>query len=349
MANTELVDIFVPEVFASYQVQDSVEKTAFVEAGSVALSPTLDQRADSGGMLTTIPFWNDLDSSIEPNYSNTIFSDIAEPQKIDSGEMVSRISYLNEGWSSSDLNKELAGSDPMQRIANRVDAYWARQFQRRVLSIAIGIYNDNVANDDGDMVEDVSSTTPGTITDANRFTAAGLIDATFTMGDRAPGLGSPAPQGGSNLGVIAVHSVIYKKMVKDDLIDFIPDSTGKLTIPTYLNLRVVVDDGMPTFGAGVDRKYLVIVFGTGAIGYGRGTPRTPSEVQRYPERANGGGVEVLWSRKTWLVHPQGYNFLSTVITGPGMSPTWANLQDETNWERVVERKKVPIAFYVVNA
>lgn len=138
-------------------------------------------------------------------------------------------------------------------------------------------------------------------------------------------------------------------MLKDQLIEFIPDAQGKLTIPTYLQMRVIVDDGMPTFGTGVDRKYLCILFGQGAIGYGRGNPRTPSEVQRYPERANGGGVEVLWSRKTWLIHPSGFNFLSTTITGPGLSPTWADLQLADNWERVLDRKKIPMAFYVVNA
>lgn len=338
MANTEISDIFVPEVFDSYQVNDTTEKTAFVESGVVTLSPELDQRANSGGLLTTIPFWNDLDATIEPNYSNTTYTDIATPQKIDSGEMTCRIAHLNEGFSSSDLNKELAGSDPMVRIANRVDSYWERQWQRRILSIAIGIYNDNVANNDGDMVEDVSSTTPGTITDANRFTAAGLIDANYTLGDAAPGL-----------GILAVHSIVFKKMLKDQLIDFIPDAQGKLTIPMYLQQRVVIDDGMQSFGTGVDRKYLCIVFGQGAIGYGRGTPRRASEVQRYAERANGGGVEVLWSRKTWLVHPGGFNFLSDTITGPGLSPTWADLQDADNWERVLDRKKIPMAFYVVNA
>lgn len=338
MANTELSDIFVPEVFASYQVNDSVEKTAFVESGVVTLSPELDQRANSGGLLTTIPHWNDLDASIEPNYSNTTYTDVAEPQKINSGEQTARIAYLNEGFSSSDLNKELAGSDPMQRIASRVDSYWQRQFQRRVLSVAIGLYNDNVAANAGDMVVDVSSTVPGTITDANRFSSSSFIDAQYTLGDR-----------GGTLAVLAVHSMIYKKMIKDQLIDFIRDADGKLLYATYMGVRVEVDDGMPTFGTGVDRKYLSILFGPGAIGYGRGTPRKPSEVQRYPERANGGGVEVLWSRKTWLIHPAGFDFLSTTITGPGLSPTWADLQLATNWERELSRKNIPMAFYVTNA
>ena len=338
MANTELSDIFVPEVFASYQVNDAVEKTAFVESGVVALSPTLDERAKAGGMLTTVPHWNDLDASIEPNYSNTTYTDIAQPQKITADEQTARISYLNEGFSSSDLNKELAGSDPMQRIAARVDDYWQRQFQRRVLSIAIGVYNDNIAANAGDMVKDVSSSTPGTITAANRFDSASFVDAQFTMGDRV-----------GDLGVFACHSIVYKEMVKQQLIDFIRDAEGKLLYASYLGARVVVDDGMPTFGAGVDRKYLSILFGAGAIGYGRGAPRTPSEVQRYAERANGGGVEVLWSRRTWLMHPAGFDFLSTTVTAPGLSPTWADLQLATNWERVFDRKNIPMAFYVTNA
>ena len=338
MANTELSDIFVPEVFASYQVNDSVEKTAFVDSGVAALNPELDARAKSGGLLTTVPHWNDLDASIEPNYSNTTYTDIATPQKITSDEMTARISYLNEGFSSSDLNKELAGSDPMQRIANRVDAYWDRQFQRRILSIAIGLYNDNLAANGGDMVVDVSSTTPGTIIEANRFTASGFIDAQYTLGDRAGGL-----------GVMAVHSMVMKKMAKDQLIETVRDSDGNILYQAYMGVRLVMDDGMPTFGTGVDRKYLSVLFGPGAIGYGRGTPKRPSEVQRYAERANGGGVEVLWSRKTWLIHPMGYDFLSATITAPGLSPTWADLQLATNWERVLDRKNIPLAFYVTNA
>lgn len=338
MANTELSDIFVPEVFASYQVNDSVEKTDFVESGVVTLDPELDARAKSGGYLTTVPFWNDLDASIEPNYSNTTYTDVAEPQKITSDEMTARISYLNEGFSSSDLNKELAGSDPMQRIASRVDSYWNRQFQRRVIAIGIGLYNDNVASGGSDMVVDVTSQTPGDIQPENRFTASGFVDAQYTMGDRAGGL-----------GVIAMHSMIAKKLAKDQLIETIRDSEGRVLYQAYMNARVIVDDGMPSFGTGVDRKYLSILFGPGAIGYGRGTPRKPTAISRYEERANGGGVEVLWSRKTWLIHPAGFDFLSTTITGPGLSPTWANLQLATNWERVLDRKNIPIAFYLTNA
>ena len=336
--NTELSDIFVPEVFASYQTLNSTEKTAFMESGVVVNNPALDAAANAGGFTITVPHWNDLDASIEPNYSNTTYSDVADTQKLGSGEQVGRIAYLNEGFSSSDLNKEIAGSDPMQRITNRLDNYWARQFQRRNLAIMVGLYNDNVASNGSDMVIDISSTVAGTIADANRFGGDAFIDAMYTMGDDV-----------GAMSTIAVHSIVAARMDKQDEIEYLEaPSGGNIRIPTYKGRRVIIDDGLPTFGTGVDRKYLSILMGGGLIGLGRGNPRVPEEIDRSPARANGGGVEALWSRKTWLLHPAGYKFTSAVITAPGLSPTWANLNNATNWERIYSRKQIPLAFIVSN-
>ena len=336
MANTELSDIFVPEVFASYQTLNSTEKTAFMESGVAVNSPALDAAANAGGFTITVPHWNDLDASIEPNYSNTTYSDVATPQKIDSAEQVGRIAYLNEAFSSSDLNKELAGSDPMQRITSRLDSYWAKQFQRRNLAMMVGLYNENVANDGGDMVEDISD--DDTPTADNKFGSTAFIDAMFSLGDRS-----------DSFTAIAVHSMVYKKMVQDEEIEYLSSPANTAArIPTYKNLTVIVDDGMPTFGSGATRKYLSILMGPGLVGVGRGSPRTPEEVERAPDRANGGGVEVIWTRKTWLLHPAGYKFTSAVITTPGLTPSWADLNDATNWERVFDRKDIALSFLISN-
>lgn len=334
--NTELSDIFVPEVFASYQTLNSTEKTAFMESGVAVNTPALDAAANSGGFTITVPHWADLDAGIEPNYSNTTYSDVADTQKIGSGEQVGRIAYLNEGFSSSDLNKELAGSDPMQRITERLDNYWARQFQRRNLAIMVGLYNNNVASNGSDMVVDITHATAPT--DANRFGSAAFVDAMFTMGDAF-----------ESLRAIAMHSIVYKRAVLNEEIEYLdsPAQTG-VRIPTYKGLRVIVDDGLPTIGSGAARKYLSILMGTGLIGVGRGSPKRPEEVDRKPERANGGGVEVLWSRKTWLLHPAGYKFTSAVITAPGLSPTWADLNNANNWDRVYSRKHIPLSFLLTN-
>lgn len=344
MAITTIGDIVTGNVpvLLSYMTQDPVEKTAFFQSGILAPTPYAAEIARGPSNLANIPFWKAIDSSIEPNYSNDVYQDIATPRNVQTGEMMARVAYLNEGFGQADLTVELTSQNPLQSVATRLDNFWQRQAQRRLLATSLGIYNDNVAATDAfhtqnDMVVDVSATLG--------FDAGAFIDATQTMGDALMG------NSGEVLGIIAMHSFVYGQARKQQLIDFIRDAENNTMFATYQGYRVVVDDSMTVVGAGADRKFISIIFGNGAIGYGEGAPTTPLAYQREEERGNGGGVETLWSRKTWLLHPLGYSFTSAVITGNGSetiarSASWQDLANATNWNRVVERKHVPIAFLV---
>lgn len=339
MPRTTLADVWIPEVFASYQTFDPLLQTALVTSGLMVNNGVLNELADNAGYITTIPYWNPIDSSLEPNYSNDVYTDIAEPQKITADEMVARISDLNEGWSSADLVTSLSGKDPLKQVAATVDGYWQEQAQRRLLATAIGVYNANVAAG-GDMVVDRSSADM-TVTDANRFSSDAMIATALTMGDKM-----------GRITGMAMHSMVYGQLLRNDLIEFTPDSQGKLTIPNYMGKVVIVDDGMPIIGgdgSAVAFKYLVILFGPGAFGYGAGTPKVPQEFEREAARGNGGGFETLWIRKRWVMHPFGHTWTNSQITGPGLSPTWADLKLAANWERKVARKNTPLAFLIVNA
>ena len=187
------------------------------------------------------------------------------------------------------------------------------------------------------MVIDVSATLG--------FDAGAFIDATQTMGDALMG------NGGEVLGAIAMHSFVYAQARKQQLIDFIKDADNDTLFATYQGYRVIVDDSMTVVGTGGSRKFISIIFGNGAIGYGEGNPTNPLAYEREESRGNGGGVETLWTRKTWLLHPFGYSFTSAVITGNGTetvarSASWQDLANASNWNRVVDRKHVPIAFLV---
>jgi len=150
----------------------------------------------------------------------------------------------------------------------------------------------------------------------------------------------------TDLQAIAVHSRIMAQMVKNDDIVYIPDSQGMLTIPTYMGLRVIVDDGM-TVRAGTTSGfvYTSVLFGAGAFGYGEGSAKVPVALDREEAKGNGGGIETLWERKTWLLHPFGYQATGTPS---GVSFTTTELAAATSWSRVVERKNVPIAFLQTN-
>lgn len=320
MALVQLTDVIEPEVYADYQAEDSPEKTAFYESGVIVRNELLDQKANSGGSTIEIPFWKDLDASDEPNLSDDS-TNSAEAAKIEADSQKARIAYLNQGYSAADLAGEIAGSDPMQRVRNRFGTYWMRQWQRRLIAAAQGILADNIANDSGDMVFQANDV----------FSRAAFVEAAFTLGDNV-----------SIVRTVAVHSGVYKQMVDNDDIEFIEDSEGELTIPTYMGKRIIVDDGLPAASAGGNITYTSILFGEGAFGYGEGQPKMPVELEREASKGNGGGIETLWERKTWLLHPFGFDFLSGSVSGK--SPTLAELRLAANWNRVVNRKNVPLAF-----
>lgn len=343
MATVRLSDIIDVIVYQDLPPVNTPEKTAFVESGIVVRNPLLDSVANESGKIAQLPFWRDIDPDNAPNRSTDNPADTAAPEKIVQGEQIARKAFLNKGLSESDLAAELAmGGDAMRHIRNRIDTYWTRQWQRRMIAMANGILADNIANDASDMVYVAAGATNGDITANTVFTRQNFTTAAFTAGDAY-----------ADVSAIAVHSVVYKRMVDNDDIEFIPDSAGNMTIPTFLGHRVIVDDGMPftpaagTGGGDAAPRFTSIIFGAGAFGYGEGSPKVPVEVDRAPDQGRGGGVETLWTRKTWLQHPFGFA-VDAVPAGGEQSFSLAELAAAATWDRVVPRKNVPISFLVTN-
>lgn len=335
MALTQLADIYDAIVYRDIPAVNSPEKTAFFESGIVTRTPLLDSLASGEGKIAELPFWNDIDPTSEVNYSDDT-ENSATPVKIVQGEQIARKAFVNKGFKEADLAAELSvGGDALTHVRNRVDMYFMRQWQRRLIASTNGILADNVANDSGDMVIDVASESIAGQSASTRFSRSNFTSAVYTLGDMA-----------SLITAIGVHSAIMKQMVDADDIDFIPDSEGKLTIPTYLGVRVIVDDSLTVTAGSTDGfKYTSVLFGAGAFGYGEGTPAVPTELERSESQGNGGGASTLWVRNTWLLHPAGFK----VSTAPsGVSYTLAELATATSWDRVIERKNIPLGFLITN-
>lgn len=341
MATVQLADIIDVVIFQDLPSVNSPEQTAFYQSGIITQSPLLNDLATAPGKRPELPFWNDLDPDDAPNLSTDDPTDVAVPGKIAQGEQIGQKAMLNNGWSATDLASELAmGPKAMDQIRGRIDTYWTRQWQRRLIQSCNGILADNVANDAGDMTYDASGALNSDISATTVFTRQNFTAAAFTLGDAV-----------DSIQAIGVHSLVYKRMVDNDDIDFIPDSEGKMTIPTYLGNRVIVDDGLPVIaagGAGAGDSapfYTSVLYGQGAFGYGDGMPVTPVAIEREEAQGEGAGVETIWTRKTWLLHPSGF----AVDTAPAAtSYTLAELALAATWNRVVDRKNVPMAFLITN-
>ncbi|WP_436916907.1 major capsid protein [Acinetobacter schindleri] len=313
---TQLTDIFVGDYYQTLDPVNSPEKTAVYQSGIVVKNEALDAIANNGQGSSTIAYWQDLDADEAPNLSNDDPDDLGEVGKAAQGSMQARTLYLNKGYGVADLTAELANSEPMQHIRNRFGKYWERQWQRYLLGSARGVIASNIANDGGDMVIDAGAT----------ISAGAFQDAAFTAGDTA-----------DQFSAMGVHSVVMNQMVKQDLIEYLRDSEGRIILATYLGKPIFMDDGL-TYGNG---QYLSLIFGAGAFGYGEGTPKVPVELERKPSGGNGGGAEILWERKTYLLQPAGFSWKGN--TNPNNSPTIAQYTAAANWERVFDRKQVPFA------
>lgn len=342
-----LSDVVIPEVYMTYQTLNTPELTEIFQSGIVASNDLLNNIARSGGKTCVVPFWKDLDSSLEPDMSNDDPADFATPDKVGTGQMQTRKAFMHKAWASMDLIVELSGAEPIEHIRNRFGTWWNRQWQRRIIAMLLGLYRANVAKNGGDMVVDIS----GQAGALGVFNSDAAIDANGTMGDAA-----------GQFSAIFVHSRIRQRMVKNEEIVYISDANGKLNVPTYKGLRVIVDDAMPILsGNGDTAVYLSAVVGGGAFGYGsvdghafalgEGIPKKPAYVIREELAGNGGGEEIIGERKTQILHPQGWTW--TEPTGADalveFSPTIADLAKAAPWSRVVSRKQLPFAFIISRA
>jgi len=323
--STLVGDIIKPEVWVPYVINQTPERSQLFQSGIISTDDRIV--VPNGGDTVNMPFWNDLDGDAQAIQSDTAL----DINKIDSGKDVARVLMFGNAWSAEDLAAELAGDDPMDAIANRVIDYWDREYQNMLVRALNGVFADNVTNYDSDLVNNVAEEDVDTDGAVN-LTSDIIIDSKQLLGD-AKGM----------LTAIAMHSSVHSNLQKQDLIDYIPDSQADIGWGTYLGHTVIVDDRMPVEDATTSgKKYTSYLFGKGAIGWAEGRPKTPVESDRYSLK----GQDILIHRRKFILHPRGFKWTEGTVVNE--MPTYTELADATNWDRVYSPKKVRVVKMVTN-
>lgn len=339
---TQIADVVVPQIFSRYTQQLTEKKSRLISSGALVVDAKLSQELGGGGLTFNEPSFRDLDDDAE-NVSTDDPTVNSTPNKIQTATEIQVRLSRNNSWSSMDLTEALAGEDPLDAIANRVSNYWVRRQQYAFVATMGGVFLNNATTTDANHVQNdmTVNISGGSFVDGTtNFSASAFIDASVTMGDSM-----------DDLALIMVHSIVYARMLKSNLIDFIPDSGNGASspytqgagrgIPTFLGRTVVVDDQMPAAG-GVFESWL---FGRGAVRWGANSPKVPTEVFRSPSAGNGGGQETLYNRVEWCISPAGVAYIGTPAKGgPSNAATTNNLGNAGSWARVfTERKQIKIA------
>lgn len=309
MAKTLVSDVVIPSNFEDYIWERTAEVSAFLNSGIIVPVEGLD--ITDGGRTINMPFWQDLGSTEED------LSDSASltPAKITSAEQIARIQYLGKAWSVNDLARWVAGSDPVQNLANLVGDFWARVLQARLIQACVGLFG--------------AASMAGNVLDISGLVADAAVISGTTMADALNKMGMHK----GKLTHIAMHSDTHTKLSKDGLIATERDKDNDYDFDSFGGRRVVVDDGLPE-AAGVYDTYL---FGQGAFGMGRGA--VGSEAFESDRDILAGDVTAT-SRALVVLHPGGTKFTSASVAGAG--PTRTELATAANWEAVFELANIPI-------
>jgi hypothetical protein len=319
MANdvTKIIDTITPEVFNKYIDVYTAEKSAIINSGVAVADARVSEMITAGGTTVNMPYWNDLSGDDE------VLSDGASlgTDKITAGADIAAVMYRGKGWAVNELAAVLSGSDPLGSLMNKVGAFWVRQEQKVLTNVLDGLFaaagtGENATPAGTLRADHLAETSAG-------ISAEAILDTKQLLGDNA-----------DKLALLVMHSAVYTKLQKQNLIEFVPASQQGGKIATYLGYRVVVDDAL----AAVDGTYRTYLLGAGSFGRNTGAPSKVTSFEKARDAA--AGEDKIYTRRAFVMHPYGVKFKSDSVAG--VTPANAELALASNWQAVYDMKNIGI-------
>ena len=335
---TAITNIYEPEISSKYLVEQTTEKSLLIQSGIAGSNPEIDAAANEGGRTVEMPFWDDLAHDTGTADRSKVVTDTDDeitPDGITTDYDVAVKLFRAQSWRTANVVKYVAGDDPAKVFLDRYVNWWVREDQRILLKILTGVFADSTIATA--LSHDISGEV--TTTDAAKLISTDAVEDTrFLLGDAY-----------EKFTAMLVHSVVFKRLRKLDLIDMIPDSQQNPTIPTYQGLRLLVDDGVTTVaGSTSGYKYYSYLFGAGAIAFTQ-IPLTGGDnnvvLIRDEKKGVGAGSTELLTRRYFLMHPRGIKYTGSLsgVTGPSDADLAAD-----NWTQVYQTKNLRIARLITN-
>lgn len=352
MAVTQLSDLVVPTRFTQWTQQRTEQKSALIRSGAVVRDAVLDGLLTTGGGLTfNVPSFRPLvqnDSRAgNDNPLNRIPDDGSGTAPNAHGKITSSTEIAvrlerNFSWSIMSITQGLTGGDPMQAIVDTASDWQGIDDQFLLASTLAGVFADNDAaptGTDQHTIGDLTLDRSGGafVEGVTNFSARNFLDARTLMGDSM-----------LDRGLILCHPVVYNRMEKESLVDFIPDNEGGI-FRRYRGFDIVVDEMIPNpsgpAGKGLGTAaniYHTWVLAPGAIRMGMGSHPKPVEFWRDPSGGNGAGQDYMYLRSIKAFHPVGHAFIGNLTglpSGPDYTTAANGLANAASWSRVFPQRK----------
>lgn len=311
---------FDEEVFTGMMQEADYWKTPIIASGIVQQDSSIMDLIGEKGNVATIPIYKPLDaneSGMEPLNNDGLTNNT--PVEISGDKQTCMLIQRMKAFKAKDFTKELTGADPMTLIRNKIAGYYAQVWEIELMNIAAAVLGVSALSDHVlDLASKDKQIEAGTIYDVEQA----------ALGDMADGL-----------GLIVMHSMIYKQYKKLDMVDFDKYTVAgmikdAITLPTIAGKHVLVTDSYTKDSSG---NYLTYLFGEGAfLSCDKNNYENQYTTDYDPETS--AGVEKFYTKQGKVLHPNGLSLAVDNIAKE--SPTKAELGTAANWSLKYNTKNV---------
>lgn len=331
--STRISDIIVPEVFAPYMLEQSLEADKLVQSGVIVENPAISKYLAGGGSTFNFPSFKSIDEGTTPvNVPTSDATVLATPESLTGRAQRAIRVERNRVFGSTDLTASLAGADPLQAAASMLGRAILKWRQASLLSVVQGVIAMLP-----DHVLSVAVQDETQVQAANKFSTSGLIDSQAAFGDLGLEPGT----------ILAMHSDVKRLLQKNQPNLFIPTAQTNIGLDSYMGYPTLVDDriGKVANTAANGFVYTIYTIKPGAIEFGYTQHANPVEVQRFVAGGNGAGSEQLAARDIFTYHVVGTKWQGTPA---GDIVADSELATSGNWSQVFLSKAIGICAYSFN-
>lgn len=295
MAQTRIEDLVGTDAGAlsNLVTKSFAVNNSLVTSGVAVTGPEADILMQGGSAIQKMNHLNKVDTSVF-NYSSDNFDEKGATGKITASPYFALRHDMNWGWTYTDLLKIITKFDVKTRaLPNAIPLFWSEVAENLAIASMKGALGAE------------AGLTIGDGTDA--FDVDLLIDAAATLQN---------PQ--SNKSIYCSRKTLAK-MQKQNKNAYVPAAETNLGFATFADHRLVITEA---FG---DGEAVTAEDGAFAFSAGLVPGEIGMEYDRDPNAGNGGGGEILRTRMSMVVAPQGFSYVGE--EKPGV----AGLALNTNW------------------
>lgn len=318
MAETKLTNIIIPEVYSAYFNENYVKRSRFFRSGVIQRSSEIDAKLAGGGSTFEMPFVKAVSATPDiPAETGTQTVNNAT-----TGQETIRRQMRTIALGDNAISRIFSGTNSLEKNLEQLTDVWVSDYDNVGIYSFQGLINDNLTNDSGDLVLDISDDASPNISDARILQAqAKHKENGISRADNING----------NFSAIVMHSNVYFYLVNQDAITFTAISGQLRPLAFYHGMEVIVDDNCIRQAESGGYAYTTLLLKPGAMQVGYSSAGYES-ISYDRVEGRGMGVTQVYSRSVFAVHSPGFAWQGASMAG--LSPTNNELAKGANWDRV---------------